>query len=122
MQDNIFNIPKPDEYECLVRNYNIGHSIMQLLVRRKTNRRERFYIIFSAVAYFSGSMRWTGANFCIKPDAEALEILRRIEHYASHSDEKLLATPSFKLYEVQTPNDLIQIVARRDHVHHRIEP
>lgn len=113
MTINSFDIPNPEHYDCLIRNYNIGHSTLNLRVRHNTNPEDTFYIQFSSVAYFSGAIRWHGANFVIKPDDEMLHILRKSEYFDKFSDTKLLELPSYKLYEVKTLRDTIQIIARR---------
>ena len=56
-------INNPMLYECLVRKYDIGHSRLRILVREIDNNRNKFHIEFSSVIYFSGHLKWMGANF-----------------------------------------------------------
>jgi len=86
---------------------------MHVAIRSKSDGSNLFYVVFSSVEYFSGAIRWNGANFVVKSDEEALSILRRVDRLAHISDEKLLAVPSYQLYEVTTLMDTVQIVARK---------
>lgn len=113
MTQNIFNLDEPDQYECFVRRFYIGHGTLTVVIRRKDNRTANRYLVFSSVEYFSGAIRWYGANFTIKPDDEALALLRKVERFENYSDEKLLSPPSYRLYEVQTKFDKIRILAWR---------
>ena len=113
MTTNTFDILNPEQYDCLIRKYGIGHSKLNIRVRHNTNPEDTFFIQFSSVAYFSGTIRWRGANFVIKSDDEMLHILRKSEYFDKFSDVKLLKIPPYKLYEVKTLRDTIQIIARR---------
>ncbi len=119
MKDNVFEIANPGDYSCEIRRFNIGHSKMFVQVR---NKEGFFYIVFSAVEYFSGAIRWKGANFSMKPDEEAISILRKVERFKNMPDEKLLKLPAYHLYEVETSNDIIQIVAPFASVQSRMDP
>lgn len=113
MKKTAFKISNPDEYDCMVRKFDIGHSTMHVQVRHKVQRQQFFYVVFSSVEYFSGSMRWGGADFYIKSDEEMLSVIRKVERLNQTTEEKLLASPPYRLYEVVTSNDIIQIIARR---------
>ena len=117
MTENVFEIDDPDACDCLVRMFSIGHGILNVLVRRRANPRDKFYAVFSAVEYFSGTIRWSGANFCTKSDEETIAILRKVERFKNIPDEKLLKPPPYRLYEVRTSNDIIQIVAGNAGLH-----
>lgn len=113
MGENILNLDDPDQYECFIRHFEIGHGNLHVLIRPTDNRKDKRHIVFSSVEYFSGAIRWNGANFVMRPDEETLAILHKVDRFDGVSDEKLLARrPSYKLYEVQTDRDVVQIVAR----------
>jgi hypothetical protein len=111
MVENFFDISKPEQYDCRIRNYGIGHSRLRIRVRNRLNSKDTFYLSFTSVAYYSGPMGWNSANFTVKSDKEMLTILRLIEKFDDRLDEQLLQPPSYRLFETIGTRSIVQIVA-----------
>lgn len=85
---------------------------MYLWVVNTENTDDRFFLIFSPVQYFSGQMRWQGANFSQASNDTMLTIARKVDHLNRYSDDELIENPKrLKLYEFELPHDTIQILA-----------
>ncbi len=96
--------------ECLIRSYTNGHSQMRILVRnREPAFQDRFYLVFQGVRYFSGPVRWTGADFRLASDDECWERLvqlKVIEGDPATPEETLL-----RLYTVELGNMAVEIIS-----------
>jgi len=109
---NLLHLKNPELYRCRVRRYTQGHSSMYLWVVNTENTDDRFFLIFSPVQYFSGQMRWQGANFSQASNDTMLTIARKVDHLNRYSDDELIENPKrLKLYEFELPHDTIQILA-----------
>lgn len=121
IQDNIFSFVNPDELECLVVEYTIGHRIVTLQVY-DPNLRTTKRLVFLGVSYFSGPLNWPGANFKFMSWKETIQFfselhdtskLREAEEYIQKE-----ASKHFKLYMVTAvkPKMETTIVARNGFV------
>jgi len=73
---------------------------------------DKFFLIFSPTVYFSGQMRWQGADFVQASKDAMLKVARKVDHLNRYTDEELISHPKrLKLYEVLLSQDKIQILA-----------
>ena len=98
IQYNIFSFVNPDELECLVAEYTVGHRIVTLQVY-DPNLRTTKHLVFLGVGYFSGPLNWTGANFKLMSWKETIQFfselhdtskLREAEEYIQRDASKHL--------------------------------
>ncbi len=104
---NIFSIPEPENCECLVWLFTISHSELYIRIRRPDGQIVQ-EVAFFAVEYFSGPLRWKGANLLVKPFLECLKILHTLERFDASSEDW---SHRFKLYVFPNPRCDVQIVA-----------
>lgn len=116
IQNNIFSFANPDELECLVVEYTVGHRIVTLQVY-DLNLHTTKRLVFLGVSYFSGPLNWTGANFKLMSWKETIQFfselhdtskLREAQEYIQRE-----ASKHFKLYTVSAikPKKEIKIFA-----------
>jgi hypothetical protein len=118
---NFFSLPNPDDFRCIVMKYAIGHSVLHIQLEDQIHRGNILHSVFAPTVYFSGPIRWNGANFQVAPPDECLILLRRIEYLDNISDEKLLSDLyNYKLYTVETPRETIKIIAGMAKLHNEI--
>jgi hypothetical protein len=78
--ENLFELETPDSYQCRVFRYELGHSWMTISAHDKNAKEWKpLYIHLGAVRYFEGPMWWEGANFCVAPIAEYLDVCGKVE-------------------------------------------
>jgi hypothetical protein len=108
---NKFNVDRPVEYACTVRKFS-GRSFLHIEAVGSQKPRDRFYIVFYPVEYFSGPITWGSVNFCLASEEEAVETFKLIERYTEIPPEELLGSKyGLKLYTVTMPQNTIRIVA-----------
>src|SRR5690349_450123 len=62
--DNVLKLDNPDQYECVVWRYTVGHSMLTIVLREKnTQDIATYYLMLDVVRKFEGEMSWHGANF-----------------------------------------------------------
>ncbi len=72
--NNAFAFESPDQWGCQVTHYGFGHSEMGIEVSNGQDIRR--YVHFSMVHYFSGTLKWMGANFQLHPWEDSLLLLQ----------------------------------------------
>lgn len=112
---NIFNITQPELYRCQLYHYHSKLSRLYLRIFKGQMDTPVFFLLFSDVGYIDCPINWQGANFCTAQREMCIQlmletgligqaILQFPNAYASITDYA-------RLYQVQTPSRLIQIVA-----------
>lgn len=105
MNDNILNLNNPSMCRCVLNSYRRGHSKLVLNVNCGEGWR---YFLFGSVKYYSGPMRWTGANLFVASKFECRQILSNIYPQRDISIDKL---KSVDLFQVNLESITVQIVA-----------
>lgn len=111
--ENLLNLKKPESYTCYVFHFNKSHSQLLIDVFDPKNDK-RIRVHFSDVLYFSGELRWTGANFRVNRIDRGLDLLKRLEWYSTMTSdvlERLDVENLYKYYEVTRNFDPIIILA-----------
>lgn len=106
---NVFALQRPDMIECMVYDYHWGRGALTLRLQRE-NSPDIQYIKFSGVEYFSGPVKWKGANFSIRPTSECLELLQRAERVNELVTEDNLIERNIQLYTVELEHLPVLIV------------
>ena len=109
--DNIFHLEDADVFKCYIKNYVISHSNMTIYASHP-NDRGHYKILFGDVAYLSGPVCWTGANFRLGPPDECLRLLRTLEQFDDEPDEELVDDLlGFTMYVVDLPRTSLIVIA-----------
>jgi hypothetical protein len=115
MSGNIFNLPTPMLYRCHVHRYFSGLSRMYIRVFKGQQNIPAFYLLFSDVGYYEGSISWQGADFSIAPEDEAIELMLRVgmvgEAILQYPDAYASITENAKLYVVRTTHTPVRFIA-----------
>jgi hypothetical protein len=75
MSGNLLALRAPQRHRCQVYRYFSGLSRLYLSVMRPQQTEPVFFVLFSDVAYFSGPMGWTSADFHLAPDQACIDLL-----------------------------------------------
>ena len=122
---DIYSISDPDGYVCSIGNLatNDVQSYLHIRIHPKGNRSEFFIISFDAVRYYSGPLRWIGANFSLAPYEECLTILLKLPGYEDFlkvtskiNFDQLPATLRYNLYLTGSPGLEVKIIAKKAEV------
>jgi hypothetical protein len=106
--DNYFAVSNPHLCSCAVMSYAIGHS--EMLVKIEDETHKEFYIVFYYVEYYSGPLKWKGANFSTQSKENTMKLLYKIKPEINNKiPESSLA--NFHLYTVNTPDFEVCILA-----------
>ncbi len=115
--ENVFTLDHPEQLECHVSNYAASHSEMFIEIYDFEKHRSQ-YLQFSMVHYFSGSLKWEGANFKLHPWNDSLALLQGLGllndfGQAPLEIQKQIIGQMYKLYTVTAlkPNVEIKILA-----------
>jgi len=95
--ENVFQLDEPDEWSCFIQSYTSGHKMLEIRAERPDEGDHRV-IRFRKVAYHSGPMTWTGANFRMFEDDAMFEFLtqRQFPENWRHKDVAL----TYRLFQV----------------------
>jgi hypothetical protein len=114
--NNAFAFESPDQWGCQVTDYGLGHSEMGIEVSNGQDIRR--YVHFSMVHYFSGTLKWMGANFQLHPWEDSLLLLQELGLLTNFGSapleiQKQIIGMMYKLYTIKAthPNVEIQILA-----------
>jgi hypothetical protein len=110
MLDELKAIEDIDDFECLVGGYQVGHSTLILIVRNGLSKtRRNFYIFFENVKYFSGPLKWQGADF---KQGTTEECLKRLTQAKVYPDKTFLRDDTQqRLYQVDLGSMVVEIIA-----------
>ncbi len=76
IETNLFKLRHPDAYRCHVHRYYSGLSRLYLRVARENAPdAPPFFLLFADVGYFAGPMTWQGADVCIAPRQDAIDVM-----------------------------------------------
>lgn len=116
IQENIFGLEDPDSWGCKVDYYISGHS--QLGIRAyNENLDENINLGFEDVEYFSGSIDWTGANFCLHSREECIKFWTNYRPGFQNTvnmlvESNMMRMFKWKLYSIPTnEGNLVYIIA-----------
>ncbi len=123
---NIFNITEPQRYRCQVLHYHVRVSRLYVRVYKDQQDTPLFYLLFSDVGYLQCPISWQGLHFNIGTQEACIElmlkegligraILQFPNAYAS-------ITEYARLYEAQTTESAIHIIASSASLLERIPP
>jgi hypothetical protein len=101
--DSVFKIKDPDSYECHVEAYDarLSHLVIRTRKLGKAALGETPpYFEFNNVMYFEGSMTWIGANFCVAPPTDCLQVAHKMAYHSGVPDNDLLG--QYDLFVVNT--------------------
>lgn len=86
--EELENIEHKDEFECLVRSYQYGHSHMYMWC---AGLGRKFRILFHSVKYFNCPKRWKGLYLSQGSEAECWERLLAFKVYSDevYSEDEL---------------------------------
>ena len=116
IQENIFGLEDPDNWGCTVDYYISGHSQLGIRAYNK-NLDMSIKLGFEGVEYFSGAIRWEGANFRLHSRDEIIKFwinyrpsFQNIVNMVTESN--MMDTFNWKLYSILTnEGNLIQVIA-----------
>ena len=112
---NVFNITRPSHYRCQIFHYHRKLSRLYLSVYQGGRNLPSLYILFSDVAYIEAPMSWEGAEFDIASKVACIELMIRVglvgPAVQQFPDAYASITAYARLYQVQTANGLIRIIA-----------
>lgn len=105
-------IKNAESLRCTVLYYRLGHGRLEIQVDRGQSWRGRtvFYLIFRAVPYFEGPLRWGGADLRVGTEDELKEVLLKYlpaKHIADYLEG------DFRLYTFETDYAPVKIVAHK---------
>jgi len=118
LQENIFNLPDPNFYDCFVERYHSNFQVLRLRLERIANTPPAAFrlaeMIFSDVLYFEGAFNWTGAGVNIAPMETCLQQLYRAGIFEANTleedIEETLAT--YYLFAIPTTSGgVVQFIA-----------
>ena len=116
---NIFGIPSPEQWECHVHYFVIGHAEM-LIWAQTPDAKSSMQIKFFGVEYFSGLTRWKSADFRYGSSDECLRILETVPRFTKPIAPEWLVL--HRLYEIHTDTYSIKIVAMGSEILHDDSP
>lgn len=116
IQENIFGIEDPDNWVCTVDSYISGHSYLVIRAYNE-NLDKAIKFGFEGIEYFSGAIRWEGANFRLHSQSDCVKLL--LNHRPSYNEiitqlqeQNDMDTFKWKLYSILTSEgNLIQLIA-----------
>ena len=121
---NVFNITRPGHYRCQIFHYHRKLSRLYLSVYQGVRNLPSLYILFSDVAYIQAPMSWEGAAFDIASKEECIALMIQVglvgPAIQQFPDAYASITEYARLYQVQTPNGLIHIIASSGTIMKRI--
>ena len=111
--DNVFLFENPDEMDCVVWQYAVGHSEMGIQIF-DNNKGLTYFLDLIMVHYFSGPLKWKSANFQLHPWRESLPLMQelgQIPTIQSIPEEirKMIVGTHFKLYTISATQPKVQI-------------
>ncbi len=109
--DQQLNLPELDLYNCVVWGYTASHSQLYIrLFASPVKLDEHLYLGFQSVRYFSGPMRWSGANFRFGNRSEILNLIQSgiIEIPDNAIDDYVSA---YRLFVAEKPSFTVRILA-----------
>jgi len=79
--ENIFNLTDPDAYDCYIERYHSSFQVLRMRAERFATMplpsENMIEFIFTGILYVEGSLNWSGANVCIAPREDCLDLLYR---------------------------------------------
>ncbi len=115
--ENIFNLPTPDDWMCSMVRYTWSHSQL-VFILQMADATHPLKLAFQSVEYFEGPMIWKGVNFRLGSTEEYLQLFHNTQEYHNTSSDFAL-TKRYKLYIVNLlshPNSYVKIIAARGDV------
>ncbi len=112
MKSNVFNIKTPQIYRCHVHRYYSGLSRLYVRAFKGNAQEPAFYLLFSDVGYFEGTMNWQGVNFRRAAAQECLTLMQKSGMLADTPPEMLQALAEVvHLYILNTEHSSVKIIA-----------
>ena len=120
MLTNIFQLPDPKGWGCMVIQGGVRHNPLVIELKNKDIKDGPVKLEFGYTYHFSGWMAWRGAGFRVGTERNFADHIRRIApRLAHHSDRELLESSEFQhssLFICNTvKGDQIYIVADWGH-------
>ena len=114
--DNIFNLPNPNQWGCIVTQLAKGHGLLVIKLINKSNADGPVQLEFSNVDYFGGWTAWRGCNFRVGTNKELVNLVTTVApRYKNSSEYELLKLSPFasnRLFICNTvEDDTIYIIA-----------
>jgi hypothetical protein len=117
-QQNIFNLPETDFYDCYVERYQSNFQTLRIRVERFPEyplaAKNILEIIFTGALLYSGGLHWTGANICLESKQACLKKLTAEQLISPNDDDEDIEDllTSHGLFTIPTTNGaLIQFIA-----------
>lgn len=115
MADRVFEIASPTLYRCQVYRYFNGLSRLYVGAFKPYQNVPAFYVLFSDVAYFEGPVNWQSVDFYIASAQACIDLLLNTgvigPAVLQFPDAYATITETARLYQVDTPNSTIRIIA-----------
>lgn len=112
--DQYLNLPELDSYNCVVWAYSANLSQLYIrLFASPVKLDEHLYLGFQSVRYFSGPMRWSGANFRFGSRDEILDLIQSgITEIPNNLIDDYVS--ACRLFVAEKPGFIIRILAEAD--------
>lgn len=119
IQENVLNLDDPKNWYCNVWSYEVDHQMLNIQIKNTNDPARLIDIHFTSVEYFSGAVRWAGANLHIHPQPECMELLLKhrpdlkdIVHYSKETYKPNKSTSYWKLFSILTnEGTIVQIIS-----------
>lgn len=120
LKENIFNLPAPTLYRCHVHHYHARLSRLYIRVFKtdgglSTVQIPAFFLLFSDVGYVEGPINWDGANFCLAPHEDCIDLMLETgmigKAVLQFPDAYAAITDTARLYVVKTAHSPVRIIA-----------
>jgi hypothetical protein len=107
--DNVFNIDNPEQYLCIVGQYQASLSRLEIAVAKQPGFQIAYRIVFNGLVYLDAPTRWKGARFCVPIPEECIELAHSFEAYQNLAPDDVLE--HLVLYVVDTDDRRVRILA-----------
>jgi hypothetical protein len=103
--ENVLGLENPETYRCIVWQYHVSHSWLEILLETEGLR---IFVDFGMVSHFEGALRWQGAKFRTASEEAHMEFLEKVSHNAKDIE---IQRKYSCLYLVDTPLSQVKILA-----------
>lgn len=104
------DVPKSEIAFCKIVGYSEAHSTLYVMVRDKTREDPEYYLVFTHVSYYSGSISWKGLSFTVADDDEYWAFLPNV-HKSIIQQISLEHLDNFHLFINTSEDNEIRIMA-----------
>ena len=111
--NNVFSFENPDAIDCTVWQYAVGHSEMRIQLF-DNSKGLIYYLDFIMVHYFSGPLKWHGANFKLHSWNDSLPLMKELGQLpdlekAPEEIKKMMIGSAFKLHTISAIHPKVEI-------------